>query len=121
VDENCVPGPGEDANCNPIDENCVPAPGEDENCVAGVDEEREPPVRNRPEVNLPPMVPDMVAGVEAERAPQVARAGVVSGVLPQTGAGDLLGLVGFAGLVMMLAGGTAIAFQRRMKLARVNE
>ncbi len=25
----CVPGPGEDANCNPV---CVPGPGEDENC-----------------------------------------------------------------------------------------
>ncbi len=112
--EECVPTAGQDENCQPVEE-CVPTAGQDENCqpaegcVAGTDED----CTDTPTANRPPVV----LGTEAFATPpgSTAPASVkgAAGVLPATGAGASLGLLGIAGLGMVLVGAATMLMRRR--------
>ena len=133
----CVPKPGQDKDCNPVTPPCVPTPGQDKDCntvttppgnpvcvpsesnpcvtpppsecipapendfcteILGEEEIAPPPGNNRP--------PTVVAGVE-QIAPQ-------GGVLPNTGASALMGGLGAAGVLLLLAGGATLVLQRKL-------
>jgi hypothetical protein len=106
-DEGCVPVEGQDASCNPIviDDNCL-LEGQE-----GCDDADTPPLGT--DANRPPVV----LGTEVFAQPGKAKVGPAqavtpAAVLPATGSSSGLGLLGFGGLALVVAGGAMLALRR---------
>ena len=136
----CLPGPGEDADCNPVTPPCVPAPGQDADCTTSTTPPPPPgnpvcvPSATNPCSTPPPAecVPsaandycteilgeEEIAPTPGKNRPPAVVAGVEqvapqAGVLPNTGASTLMGALGAGGVLLLLVGGATLVLQRKL-------
>ena len=116
VTPGCTPKQGEDASCHPVTPGCTPTSGEDESChpvTVGCTPKPDEDAGCNPLTS--PRRPPTVLGTEASRRPPAVKGTEVAntGALPNTGATQGLGLLGLAGVTLLVVGGLTVGLRRR--------